>query len=212
MAKPSGATGNIKMIGATRNISGAQLDYYSDNTSKMSYYLLYEDGNLYTLGNNTNRQIGDWTTNDANTWKQPKYISSTGQVMNDIKWISPQEHDANYPFVTVITVNKEIYNWGAESGYALGRGAQAGENSTSNVNPGQPTTFQTGYSNSGMIVTESGGHTTLMMKECASTFGLLDTELTGAWEIIIPIAGLTIRLALTQTPLKFAVHKPYKAH
>ncbi|MDP4664286.1 MAG: hypothetical protein NWS74_11500, partial [Salibacteraceae bacterium] len=63
----------IKMIGVTRN----------DNNGRVSYYVLNADGNLYALGENGKRQMGDWTTSDRLSWVQPRYNSSSGQVMND---------------------------------------------------------------------------------------------------------------------------------
>ena len=82
----------------------------SGPTGTKSYYVLATNGNLYVLGRNGNRQLGDWTTAERQSWVQPRYTSRTGQVMNNIKWISVQEHDTEYGAVNVITNDFISYN------------------------------------------------------------------------------------------------------
>lgn len=167
MALPAGATGNIKMIGV------------STDQGRSSYYLLYENGNLYALGDNSKRQLGNWTTTNATTWIQPTY-SLGGAVMNNIKWISPNEHSNVYANINVITNSMQIYNWGAESGYDLGRGIQADNGSETAVNPGPPTQFQGTYTNDNFLAVESGGHTTMALKLCESNFGYVGHRVNGS--------------------------------
>lgn len=168
LPKPATATGNIKMIGASGTRSGA------------TYYLLYDNGNLWAIGDNGNRQLGNWSTTSSNTWVQPRYTSSSGQVMNNIKWISPNEHDNRYPFISVITASGVMYNWGTESGNALARGAASGTTSSATVNPGAPSNFKDGRTNTGIIAVESGGHTTLISKECEANFGYVGHYVRGS--------------------------------
>lgn len=162
------ATGSIKMIGATGTGSVA------------TYYILYENGNLWAIGNNDNRQLGNWGTTSSNTWLQPRYTSSTGQVMNNIAWISPNEHDDTYPFINVLTTDGVVYNWGAESGNALARGQGTSTSGSTIVNPGAPTNFKGSRTNSGIIAVESGGHTTLILKECEANFGYVGHYVRGS--------------------------------
>ncbi len=168
LATPSGASGAIKMIGAS----------YSAYTFLPSYYVLYTSGALYTLGNNDYGQLGNWNTVNQNTWIQPRYTSASGPVMNDIKWISPNEHDRGYAAINVLTSGKVIYNWGCESGNMIGRGSN--NSGPSIVNPGQPGNFQTGYTNANVIAIESGGHTTMLLRECTSTFGYVGHRTEGS--------------------------------
>lgn len=168
LAAPTGATGRIKMVGAT----------YSGYNAMSSYYLLYEDGNLYALGSNDYGQLGNWNTTNQNTWVQPRYSSAAGPVMNDIKWISPNEHDRGYAAINVINNSKVIYNWGCESGNMIGRGSN--NSSPSVVNPGVPTNFQSGYANTNIISVETGGHTTMVLRECSSTFGYVGHRTEGS--------------------------------
>jgi len=174
MLKPAAATGNIKMIGGT-------------STTTNTFYVLYENGNLYALGSNDRKQLGNWdpdwvegnNSTASPSWVQPRY-SAGGPVMNNIKWISPQEHDALYAFINVITNDKKLYNWGQESGYCLGRGVNGSPSSTVSLDPGEPTSFETGHSNTGIIATESGGHTTMLLRECVSNFGYIGHRIHGS--------------------------------
>ncbi|MBX9449329.1 MAG: T9SS type A sorting domain-containing protein [Taibaiella sp.] len=167
MALPADATGSVKMVGMTGG-------------SGTAYCLLYEDGNLYTLGDNDVRQLGDWTTANRQTWVQPRYTSASGPVMNDIKWISPQEHDGIYSNVSVINEDKKILNWGEEDKSNLGRGMADCYSSTSALDPGEPVGFSEGYDNSGIIAIETGGHTLMAMRECESNFGYVGHRVNGS--------------------------------
>ena len=111
----------IKMIGATRGVG-----------SVISYYVLNANGNLYSLGNNAYRQLGDWSTTESRNWIQPRYTSAAGPVMNNIHWISPQEHEDENGSINVINSDSTNYNWGSADGEMLGRGG------TGTYNPGIP--------------------------------------------------------------------------
>lgn len=168
MATPAGASGSIKMIGANHTAYGTQSN---------SYYVLYTTGSLYALGDNQYGQLGNWTTTNSNTWVQPRYTSASGPVMNDIKWISPNEHDRGIAAINVLTSGKMVYNWGAEGGNMLGRGTSAGPSAN---NPGVPGNFQPGYSNTNIISVETGGHTTMILRECNNTFGYVGHRVNGS--------------------------------
>lgn len=62
-------TGTIKMIGANYCSSG------------VSYYVLYTDGELYALGRNNMRQLGDWTTSERSNWVRPRYPNASGSTL-----------------------------------------------------------------------------------------------------------------------------------
>lgn len=153
--------GTIKMIGGT-----------SDGT-RSSYYVLYTSGVLYGLGDNAKNQLGDWTSTERTSWIQPRYTSASGPYMNDIQWIAPMEHDRKYPYINVINTSKNLYNWGAEDGYALGRG-----NTTETyVNPGIPGGLTT---TDHILTVESGGHTTMITAECQEKIGFVGQRLDGS--------------------------------
>ncbi|MEJ0103615.1 MAG: hypothetical protein WDO19_14155 [Bacteroidota bacterium] len=54
-----------KMIGVTGGTGAV-------GTTKNTYYLLSNAGNLYALGDNTQRQCGDFTTTERTTWVNVK--------------------------------------------------------------------------------------------------------------------------------------------
>ncbi|MGG7665527.1 T9SS type A sorting domain-containing protein [Dyadobacter sp. BHUBP1] len=169
---PAGAGAKVKMIGTTTAF-----------TNTVAYYVLYEDGRLFALGANDRKQLGNWDPANANqptTWTQPRYASAAGPVMNDIKWISPQEHDGLYGFINVLTNGQKVFNWGQESGYALGRGVHASVSGSTPVDPGEPISFEAGYANSQIISLESGGHTTMMLRECEDDFGYIGHRIHGS--------------------------------
>ncbi|MFM1947279.1 MAG: hypothetical protein RL207_1562, partial [Bacteroidota bacterium] len=151
----------IKMIGVTR-----------DNTnSKSTYYVLNANGNLYALGGNNEKQIGDWSATERLSWVQPRYNSATGPVMSNIHWISPNEHDSNYAAINVLTSDSTNYNWGDANGEMLGRG------NTNGNNPGIPN----GISASDKILAvETGGHTSMLIKKCQDYFGYVGHRIRGS--------------------------------
>jgi len=150
----------IKMIGATR-----------DNTSnRSSYYVLNSNGNLYSLGENGDRQLGDWSTTDRLVWVQPRYTSATGLVMSNIHWISPQEHDSRYANINVLTVDSTNYNWGAADGEMLGRGVGT-------FNPGIPLGIT---ATDKILAVETGGHTSMLAKKCEDFFGYVGHRIRGS--------------------------------
>ncbi|MGN7787087.1 hypothetical protein ACTJIJ_21315 [Niabella sp. 22666] len=164
VAAPSASDGPIKMIGTT-----------AASTTAISYYVLYENGKLFSMGDNTNRQLGDFTTTTRTSWVQPLYPSASnpntaGSPMNDILWVSPNEHDPNYPSVNVInSQNHQLFCWGEQNGGMLGR-------TDGNLNPGQPTELAT----TDIEGVETGGHTTLVVSACRSNFGYAGHKVDGS--------------------------------
>jgi len=141
----------IKMIGITG--IGA-----SNNT----YYALMTDGNLYAMGSNSSFQLGNWTSNSniATTWTQPRYTSSAGPVMNNIKWISPQENDQYYASINVITNSGELFAWGANTVNMLGVPSAP-------TNPAAPSGLVTNI----VKTVKSGGLFSLIVQEGKANFG-----------------------------------------
>jgi gliding motility-associated-like protein len=155
----------IKMIGATRYDGGRNND-----PIETSYYVLNSDGNLYALGGNGQKELGDWSTTERKSWVQPRY-SSGGQVMNDIHWLSPNEHDDQYPAVGVLTSTSKLYNWGSANSEMLGRGT------ANSYDPGIPN----GIGASDVILAvETGGHTTMVTKKCVDKFGYVGHRIRGS--------------------------------
>ncbi len=151
----------IKMIGVTRD----------NGNSRPSYYVLNTNGNLYSLGHNNRKQLGDWTTNERLQWVQPRYNSSSGQVMNNIHWLSPNEHDPRYAAVNILTVDSTNYNWGDANGQLLGRGG------TGTFDPGIPNGITVSDK---VLAVETGGHTSMLVKKCEDYFGYVGHRISGS--------------------------------
>lgn len=149
----------IKMIGTTGHSSGA------------SYFVLTTDGNLYALGLNGSQALGDWTTTERKSWIQPRFLSASGPVMDNIHWISPQEHDNQYASMNVLTKEAKLYSWGSNNGQMIGRGTAA------SAAPGMPN----GISVDDVILSvETGGHTTMITKLCETNFGYVGHRINGS--------------------------------
>ncbi len=165
MQAPSTTDGPIKMIGATGN----------DNV-KTSYYVLYENGKLFSMGDNDWRALGDFTTTNRTSWVRPLYPnpgspSNAGLPMDDIKWISPNEHDRRYQTINVISAdNNRLFCWGYQDGGMLGRPVSGA------LNPAEPADLVGGS----IEVVEAGGHTSLVINRCKAGYGYAGHKINGS--------------------------------
>ncbi|MBP4138553.1 Ig-like domain-containing protein [Flavobacterium geliluteum] len=142
----------------------------SGSGTERSYYILATNGNLYTVGENSNRQLGDWTTTDRLGWVQPRYTSAAGPVMSDIVWFSVQEHDNLYGSANVINTAENLYAFGQNNNSLLGTPSD----------PSNPT-MPTGVSLTDKILAvETGGHTTMIVKSCDANFGYVGHRIRGS--------------------------------
>lgn len=165
MQAPSTTDGPIKMIGTTGN----------DNI-KTSYYVLYENGKLFSMGDNDYRSLGDFTTTNRTSWVRPLYPtpgspSTAGLPMDDIKWISPNEHDRRYQTINVISAdNNRLFCWGYQDGGMIGRPTNGA------LNPAEPADLVGGS----IEVVESGGHTSLVINRCKAGYGYAGHKINGS--------------------------------
>jgi hypothetical protein len=83
-----------KIIGVTGGIKGTA-------GVKNTFYVLSYSGTLYSLGDNSQKQCADFTTNEAKNWVIAERLNGTN--FTDIATISVQEHDASFPGVAAIT-------------------------------------------------------------------------------------------------------------
>ncbi|HOS85048.1 MAG TPA: hypothetical protein PK199_09050, partial [Bacteroidales bacterium] len=158
MTLPVGIT--PKLIGSTVNIA----------TNFHSFYVLGTDGNMYAVGENSARQLGDFTTTDRLAWVQPRYAASPGPVMNNILWFSPQEHDTQFAAVNVVNSSKNLYAFGENAFTMLGTTA----------NPSNPV-IPNGLTTSDLILTvETGGHTSMVVRNCDPNFGYVGHRIRGS--------------------------------
>lgn len=168
---PSGAV--PKMIGMTQN------------GTAQTYYLLAANGKLYSMGDNSNRQIGDGTTTARTVWVQPQKITDqNGQgigVLENITWISPNEHSnfANSAAINVLTTNNKQWAWGNNSGNMLG-GAVNGTSYDPIYMPGKSAVANGLSLTDEVIAVETGGHTTINVKKCSQNFGYVGHRTNGS--------------------------------
>ncbi len=151
-----------KMIGVTGGGgSGA-------TTVTNTYYILSNAGNLYSLGNNSQKQCGDFTTLEKTAWVQVKKSAAAGDYLTNINTFSCQEHNASFPAIAAINTTGAVYTWGNNSSGMCGRtdnGLIGGTLTTVSFDPGTPVNF-TGTA----ISIEMGGHTMVYTKEGSTQF------------------------------------------
>ncbi len=196
--KPTGV-GTIKMIGATKGSNGTGHTNYT-------YYVLATDGKLYAIGDNNMNQLGDWTTGGSTTsWVRPKYPNAGGAAgadMDNIKWISPSEHDGQgWAAINVLDEDGQIWNWGTDVGIMLGRNPANNGNSYSTGSRVRPGKIYDGKNDDDGLRTppgggfnpaggaapggvytsvETGGHTTMATRQCEAKFGYTGHAVRGS--------------------------------
>ncbi|MEG1589804.1 hypothetical protein [Chryseobacterium sp.] len=204
---PAGAV--PKMIGMTQN------------QTKQSYYLLATNGKLYSMGDNSNKQLGDGTTLSKTVWVQPRNMEVQGSeavgVLENIVWISPNEH-SNYvdtAAINVITHNNKQWGWGSNKGYMLGA-ASSDTNYDPIYMPGRynpddiaiPDLLSDLEITDQVIAVETGGHATVNIKKCSKSFGYVGHLTNGSMgngedidEIYLRYSYLTDELNVCGTDL-----------
>lgn len=172
VSKPSGTT--PKMIGMTQGGANASMP------TSQTYYLLATDGKLYAMGNNSNRQLGDGTTNESLAWKEVTATSGTNTLGGNIVWISPNEHSnyENSAAINVLTTDNRQWGWGSNSGNMLGQNGGTYFNPI--YMPGNSTNANGLNLTDEVIAVETGGHTTVNVKKCSQFFGYVGHKTNGS--------------------------------
>ena len=175
MTMPGSPAVTPKMIGMTASSGGK------------TYYLLSTTGRVFSLGENESKQLGNNSTADSNNWVEPTAsttIGTTTYTLNsNVVWMSPQEHDGQFytAAINVVTNNYKIWAWGDSSYGMLGAGGSA---ASYPINP----TFMPGNSSSStglnyadkILALETGGHTTILIKQCTNKFGYVGHKINGS--------------------------------
>ena len=140
------------------------------NGNYNSYYVLGTNGQLWAMGNNDVRQLGNFSTSNSNTWVRVKSASNTN--MENIAWFSPQEHDNNYAAVNALTSSGKLYSWGSNDGQMIGMGSATSSN---------PVYMGRGLNNNDVLMAvETGGHTTMIVRQCTFKYGYLGHRVDGS--------------------------------
>jgi len=167
-------TGAIpKMIGMTQGGAGTPF--------LQTYYLLATDGKLYTMGDNSNRQLGDGSTTTSTIWNEVTATSGSNALGGNIVWISPNEHSnfANSATINVLTDNNKQWAWGANSGNMIGQSSATTYYDPIYM-PGNSTAADGLSLTDEVIAVETGGHTTINIKKCSQNFGYVGHRTNGS--------------------------------
>ncbi|MCB9075902.1 MAG: hypothetical protein H6552_10265, partial [Chitinophagales bacterium] len=177
--QPTGVT--PKMIGMTASSNGK------------TYYLLATNGKLFSMGDNTDGQLGNGSTTSSDTWIQVTATTTaedaaTYAIDSNVVWISPQEHDRGTSIqrnasISIITNDGKVWSWGGNNGGMLGITAPPNLISTPSLMPGRITgTYDNTKLNLSDVImaVETGGHTTLLIKQCSKKFGYVGHRIRGS--------------------------------
>lgn len=155
-------SGTPKLIGMT--LEGTQ-----DN----SHFLLMTNGDLYALGKNSSRQLGEYSTSSQHDWGRVKGANSNTNLP-PIVWFSPNEHDARgYPAVNALTFDGKLWSWGSNAGQMIGAGSNTGGKDPFEMGRGLD-------QNDRLTAVETGGHTTMVIKQCSKKYGYIGHRTSGS--------------------------------
>lgn len=178
MTMPGSPAVTPKMIGMTASGSGK------------TYYVLSTDGRVFSLGENGSRQLGNGNQTDSNNWvhvtASTTINGTTYNLNNNVVWISPQEHDGQFytAAINVETNDQKVWAWGDSSYGMLGVGGAAASYLTDPVlMPGRTTgAYDATKLNltDKILAIETGGHTTILIKQCTNKFGYVGHKINGS--------------------------------
>src|SRR5690554_4806523 len=166
MTLPTGVT--PKMIGMTK-ASNMQLTLPILN----GYYLLSTSGEVYSLGDNSKKQLGTFDNVEQKSWVN---VKSTDAATNltDIVWISPNEHDGNgHATVTALTSDGKLWGWGMNHVFMLGNGLEVGTDPRFMFGGLDP--------NDKILAIETGGHINTIFKDCDYKLGYIGHSSNGSY-------------------------------
>ncbi|MFM1915080.1 MAG: hypothetical protein RLZZ531_749, partial [Bacteroidota bacterium] len=136
-----------------------------------SYFVLATNGQLFALGSNDMKQLGDFTTTERKSWVNVKQNATTN--FNNINFISAQEHDAKFPAAGAITSSGDLYLWGQNGGNMLGA-----VTADASYDPFLPGGFTSGVDVAKIV--EIGGHTSVYLKENSAKFCYVGHKTAGS--------------------------------
>jgi alpha-tubulin suppressor-like RCC1 family protein len=133
-------------------------------TKGSSYYALNPDDNkIYTMGDNSNAQLGQGNTTAQTGWVTVKAPApaTTGDLAN-VTFLTANDADLTYGAAAAITSDGKIYAWGSDNTSLIGGGT-----GTTVSRPRIPNGFG-GTDKS--TYAEVGGHTLMCVKDCSARF------------------------------------------
>lgn len=150
-----------------------------------TYYVLGTNGNLYSMGANGSKQLGIFSTaTTSDTWVQVRKSAASTDFLTNVTWISPQEHDSSNAAINILTTAGKLYAWGSNSGLMIG---QTNTNGTydpiympGSITAGSPYNAAKLNETDVILAVETGGHTTIAVRQCSTKFGYVGHRVSGS--------------------------------
>jgi alpha-tubulin suppressor-like RCC1 family protein len=165
---PAGVT--PKMIGAT-------------GSTNSTYYILGTNGSVYSTGTNNSRQLGNFSTINSNVWVQVQKSASAGDYLTNVVWISPNEHDYyGFGSINVLTADGRLWAWGSNDSQMLGETAATIDPTEMAGSIPATDPYDIGKLNwtDKVIAVETGGHTSMIVKNNSETYGYVGHRINGS--------------------------------
>jgi gliding motility-associated-like protein len=140
------------------------------NGSSYYYEVLGTDKKIYSLGNNSDGQLGDRTSIERKVWVNAK--NPDNSIITDAEWISTNEHDYLNSGLAVLRTGGILYTGGSNETYMVGADLWGGVNYLQIPNGINATDVIT--------YVEVGGHTSALIKVGSTRYGYVGHRINGS--------------------------------
>ncbi|MCB9139371.1 MAG: tandem-95 repeat protein [Caldilineaceae bacterium] len=164
---PAGVT--PVQIALTRASSNLQNSVYP-----LSYLVLGSDGKIYSVGENSQGQLGIGNTTDQTAWQTVKTPDGTADLTN-VKYISAENGSSQFVSASAILEDNSLLSWGQNSIYQIGGPGDLGAYSL----PITPNGFVANGNEA--IVVANGGHITPYIDKVNGLFCNVGHDQDGAF-------------------------------
>ncbi|MGQ8870610.1 hypothetical protein [Myroides sp. TSA_177.3] len=150
----------------------------------VSYYILGTNGRVYSMGDNTKLQLGDYGYSHRYSWYNVvgRPVTKEGvtfKLEDNIAWISPTEHGGNHSTaVNVLTKEGKLWAWGANPYGMLGEGSDSAIDPT--LMPGTGVGAEELKFSDFLTAVETGVYTSIVLKRCFPQFGFVGYSMNGS--------------------------------
>ncbi|WP_158209165.1 DUF11 domain-containing protein [Myroides phaeus] len=124
--------------------------------SLVSYFTLAKDGKVYSMGSNSNGELGVGDLNERVNWETVK--TEDGEDLKDIKYLNAQDHASYQTAAGAINKYGRAYFWGNNAYNMLGQDQDVKYNIPSATEP-------QGLDNNRVVYLEVGGHTGMIVND-----------------------------------------------